>query len=516
MKKILLSMALAVFLATAVQAQNSGAGKNGFAAKVLFIDYETPNDDVMEDLNITNGFELTYVRNLTPWLNFGIPVKLGVIDVENDINNRTFASFDGVLQVQYAKNPTSRLVPYLMGGAGYVFESDGENNAQFPLGGGLNIRLGKSNSFITVQGEYRISQTENRSNLQGGIGYFQWFGKMDADGDGVADALDRCPDQPGSADTEGCPDQDLDGIANVDDECPLEPGTKRFQGCPDTDNDGVADRDDKCPQVPGTADMDGCPDSDMDGIADADDDCPNMKGVASANGCPDADGDGVADASDKCPKQKGDAAYGGCPFEDRDRDGVADAEDKCPDTAGSKGAMGCPDADNDGVADKDDLCPGKAGTMAGCPDTDGDGVHDGIDACPDQMGLASNRGCPEIKEEDRKVLEFAMSAVQFQTGKATLKAESNSILNQIVGILNNYPAYKLKINGHTDSVGDADNNQRLSGDRAKACYDYLRANGIPKSRMTYRGFGETQPIATNDTSSGRRQNRRVEFDLYLD
>src|SRR5690606_4439453 len=134
-----------------------------------------------------------------------------------------------------------------------------------------------------------------------------------------------------------------------------------------------------------------------------------------------------------------------------------------------------PDRDGDGIEDRYDDCPDVPGltAFAGCPDTDGDGIPDPKDACPNTAGPASNNGCPVIEKADREVLTFAMRAVQFELGKATLKPDSYSILNQIVNILKKYPDYHLVIEGHTDNTGSADVNQRLSESRAKSCYDYL-------------------------------------------
>jgi len=513
MKRLLLSALLCTLLTSGIYAQKSNVDKNSFAAKVLFIDYGTPND--IDGLDITNGLELTYIRNLAPWLNFAVPVKVGVANVGDDINNRNFASVDGVLQLQYARFDSARLVPYVMGGIGYTFERDADPNLQTPVGAGLNIRVG-GRSYVNVQGEYRLSQAEDRNNIQVGLGYLHRFGKLDMDGDGVADALDRCPQEAGTERTEGCPDQDLDGVADLDDDCPAIPGKVRLNGCPDADNDGVADADDQCPEVRGKKELNGCPDSDRDGIIDSEDECPEVSGKAIANGCPDRDEDGVKDSEDQCPDEKGTKVHNGCPFDDMDNDNIKDSEDECPTVYGPASANGCPDRDNDGYPDKADICPDEAGTISGCPDTDGDGVHDGIDSCPKQAGTPENKGCPELEEEEREVLNFAMRAVQFETGKATLKSESNDVLNQIVDIMNRYPGYKLSINGHTDSVGDAENNQILSEERAKSCFQYLVSKGISPDRISYKGYGESRPIASNDRSSGRSQNRRVEFDLYIE
>lgn len=136
------------------------------------------------------------------------------------------------------------------------------------------------------------------------------FCPKDADGDGINDDVDKCPDIAGVAEFEGCipPDTDGDGVIDSKDECPEVAGT--INGCPDSDEDGIIDSKDKCPKVKGTT-IEGCPDSDGDGIIDADDPCPNVAG--SPSGCPDTDGDGVPDNKDSCPNEVGIASNKGCP-----------------------------------------------------------------------------------------------------------------------------------------------------------------------------------------------------------
>jgi outer membrane protein OmpA-like peptidoglycan-associated protein len=94
--------------------------------------------------------------------------------------------------------------------------------------------------------------------------------------------------------------------------------------------------------------------------------------------------------------------------------------------------------------------------------------------------------------------------------------ESYAILDEVNGILRQYPDYKLAISGHTDDIGDARANQTLSESRSKACYDYFIFRGVKTERIRYAGFGEDRPIANNGTSAGREMNRRVEFELTLD
>lgn len=141
----------------------------------------------------------------------------------------------------------------------------------------------------------------------------------DADGDGVPDKDDKCPQASGLSQFKGCPDSDGDGIPDTEDSCPLEKGPADNHGCPyrDKDGDGLLDKDDKCPDVAGPKENFGCPyeDTDKDGILDKDDKCPNEAGVARYNGCPvpDTDGDGVNDEEDKCPTEKGTKENNGCP-----------------------------------------------------------------------------------------------------------------------------------------------------------------------------------------------------------
>jgi len=259
-------------------------------------------------------------------------------------------------------------------------------------------------------------------------------------------------------------------------------------GGTDTDGDGIYDKDDACPEVAGLEAFNGCPDSDGDGIEDGKDSCPDQAGSKEMNGCPDADGDGIADKDDACPNEAGVAALAGCP--DADGDGVADGKDECPNEAGPAENNGCP-----------------------WPDSDGDSVLDKDDQCPDVAGTVANNGCPEVTEEVQKQLNDYARTILFDTGKATLKTETVSVFVDIIKILNEYPNAKFTVEGHTDSVGSAKLNQSLSEKRANSVRDFLIKEGIDADRLTAIGYGEDKPIATNNTRSGRKQNRRVEINL---
>lgn len=103
--------------------------------------------------------------------------------------------------------------------------------------------------------------------------------------------------------------------------------------------------------------------------------------------------------------------------------------------------------------------------------------------------------------------------VFFDSGSDRLRPESYSELNRLKALLDENPGLKIRINGHTDNVGSDSENLNLSTQRAKAVFDYLIQQGVNAGRLGYAGFGETRPIAPNDTPEGRQQNRRTEFEV---
>ncbi|MDX1314369.1 MAG: OmpA family protein, partial [Eudoraea sp.] len=125
----------------------------------------------------------------------------------------------------------------------------------------------------------------------------------------------------------------------------------------------------------------------------------------------------------------------------------------------------------------------------------------------------ANNGCPEVTEEVQKQLNEYARTILFDTGKSSLKTESVSVFVDIIKILNEYPNAKFTVEGHTDSVGSASLNQKLSESRANSVRDFLIKEGIAADRLTAIGYGEDKPIATNNTRAGRTQNRRVEINL---
>lgn len=278
----------------------------------------------------------------------------------------------------------------------------------------------------------------------------------------------------------------------------------RSAGPRDRDADGVPDDVDECKKTPAgdRVDAKGCTvkDADSDGVFDDTDACPDTPAGdrVDAKGCSlpkDADGDGVLDPADSCADTpKGDKVdEKGCTLpKDADGDGVTDDVDACADTpAGEQvDAKGCGPGQRDG---------------------DGDGVNDAADRCPSTpSGVEVDaEGCQVLFQPTKKTL--ILEGVNFETGKSTLTPESETILNGVAESLVANDSIRVQVTGHTDNTGSLAVNRRLSRARADAVRTYLISRGVAEDRLTARGFGPDQPVASNKTADGRAQNRRVEL-----
>jgi OOP family OmpA-OmpF porin len=165
------------------------------------------------------------------------------------------------------------------------------------------------------------------------------------------------------------------------------------------------------------------------------------------------------------------------------------------------------DSDGDGVTDDLDRCPdtpkGVTVNAKGCPlDSDGDGVPDYLDKCPNT---------PEGATVDARGCWTYAAVVMYDFDSAEIKSEAYPMLDEAVLILKKNPEIKVEIDGHTDNRGSAAYNMNLSERRAKAVMKYFVDHGIETQRLTTKGFGFTQPAASNETEQGRAKNRRVEL-----
>ena len=438
--------------------------------------------------NFNLGGAISLQRYLTPTFDLGIQAGYGKYSYSNAFSGKKYDALvyaNIKLNNGYIFREKSVVAPFFTGGMGFAGYHAGIPNVKgvdfiLPVGAGVKFQLTEN---IGLEYKYLVHFTNNdtrdgaiavkgRNDIYGQhfAGIVISFGGVDSDKDGVKDKKDLCPNTPLGVfvDKNGCPlDSDADGVPDYLDECPTVPGSKLFNGCPDSDGDGVPDHKDQCPDTP-------------EGVK------------VNRRGCPiDTDGDGVPDYLDKCPDVRGLAKFDGCP--DSDNDGVPDNLDKCPDTP------------KDVKVD-----------AYGCPiDTDGDGVPDYLDKCPEVPGVAANKGCPEVQKEVINILKQALQGVQFDLNTAIIKKMSYPVLDKVVKIMQDNPAYNLQISGHTDNQGNEVYNQVLSERRAASVKQYLVGKGVNVARLTSRGFGSMQPVSDNKTAKGRYINRRVEFEILF-
>ena len=184
--------------------------------------------------------------------------------------------------------------------------------------------------------------------------------------------------------------------------------------------------------------------------------------------------------------------YHGCPIPDTDHDGINDEEDSCKFIPGSEKYHGCP-----------------------VPDRDQDGVNDELDKCPDQAGPADNQGCPVVKVAINTRAQLVAANVIFKVNSTRLTKNSLPAIKELADSLKTNPDLELLIEGHTDNSGGPAYNMQLSIDRAEAVKKILLTLGIADNRISVRGFGETRPVADNNTASGKAINRRVVFVFQL-
>jgi OmpA-OmpF porin, OOP family len=178
------------------------------------------------------------------------------------------------------------------------------------------------------------------------------------------------------------------------------------------------------------------------------------------------------------------------------------------------------DSDRDGVLDGLDQCPGTPigapVDARGCPldlgaDADGDGVPNDADLCPDTPAGAQVDAVGCIVAQT-----MVLRGVNFENDAAVLTADARSILDGVADSLKAQPSVRVEIGGHTDSIGNDSYNHMLSQERAESVRQYLISRGVSGDRLVAMGYGEFKPLASNETTDGRAQNRRVEFKLLVD
>lgn len=274
------------------------------------------NATTLKIKDMSAGASIYYWKGLTPFIDFsarlnGIFNDYSAVYAGKSSNSSIGLELEPTINIRPIKDENS-WAPFLTAGIGAGIYS-GHMGTYVPLGGGLQFNA-NSTTYFFLQAQYKWSLASSGvlgNNVFYSLGFAQNVGKnktaakaalpvvppapvvKDADGDGIPDETDACPDAKGTAASKGCPDSDGDGILDKDDKCPTVKGLIKYKGCPipDSDGDGINDEDDQCKDVAGLARYQGCPipDRDNDGINDEEDKCPDAAGVASNMGCPEID-----------------------------------------------------------------------------------------------------------------------------------------------------------------------------------------------------------------------------------
>lgn len=219
---------------------------------------------------------------------------------------------------------------------------------------------------------------------------------------------------------------------------------------------------------------------------------------------PDSDGDQIPDDMDDCPNTPQGAVINarGCEH-DSDKDGVANSRDACPGTpiGSTVGEDGCQlDSDSDGVIDDNDQCPNSPANAAVM-----------ADGCALQNDCRLPSPGQRIDASGCATGAVVLKGVSFETGSADLTGSAKAVLDGVARAIGGADGIRIEVAGHTDSQGDDAYNQRLSQLRANAVKTYLQRQGVDSKVLIAKGYGETQPLASNESQEGRMSNRRVEL-----
>ncbi len=283
----------------------------------------------------------------------------------------------------------------------------------------------------------------------------------------------------------GRSDSDKDGLYDDEEEDVYNTDPEN----PDTDGDGLKDGEEVKTYFTNPLD----PDSDKDGLKDGEE----VKNYSTKPMNPDTDGDGLNDG-DEVMKYKTDPLR-----PDTDGDGLNDGDEVLK----YKTDPFKKDTDGDGLSDGDEVNRYKTNPLL--KDTDNGSVDDGIEV---SNGTDPLNPADDVKKEEIKVGEvIILEGINFETNSSRITPESETVLMKAYNTLKNNPDIEVEISGHTDNRGSEAKNQILSEDRANSVKAWLVAKGIDGRRITTIGFGESKPIAPNDTPENMLKNRRIEF-----
>lgn len=446
----------------------------------------------MNDRKVGFGIEATGRYGLSKNVSAGVVLNhealkagqfpLNPPDFPVDYLSASTTSFLALVWLHLA--PGKEFAPYVYGGAGITayslsdgagnpFKGDGsESSSNFSIGIGFETFL-EWNLSLSFDLGYRFL-SENTDRFASGtpdgfstvkIGAVMYFGSNDDD------------------------DDDNDGVPNGRErELGLDPANR------DTDGDGLTDSDELnvYKTDPAIADTDG------DVLSDGDEVWKYRTDPTRA----DTDKDGLPDG-DEVTKYNTDPLK-----HDTDKDGLSDGEE----VLSYKTDPLNPDTDNDGLTDSNELFGYKTNPLIA--DSDGGGVNDGEEVRRNSNPLNPHDDLPE-KPVEQLLPEIGehigRAKIAFESRRAVIRAESDSIMLNLLQFLTKHPLIEIEIRGYTDDRGSKRNNIQLSTERAAAVKAWLEQRGVERERMTIKGFGPENPVAPNTTEEGREANRRIEI-----
>jgi outer membrane protein OmpA-like peptidoglycan-associated protein len=408
-------------------------------------------------------------------------------------------------RIKFSPVYSRKVVPYVFAGLGWLYyryldrpehvDSDSISKAWImfvPMGGGAQIRL---DEHFWLEGTGTFHYTRSRDLTPEAVD------KWERDSYWTALLGLRFSGGARNKDTDG------DGLLNKEEK---RLGTNPKN--PDTDGDGLNDGEEHLTYLtnPLVADTDG------DGLSDG----AEVKTHNTDPLKPDTDGDGLTDGSEVNTHLTSPSAA------DTDGDGLSDGAEVIQyltdplkaDTDGDSLIDGAEvtqyltdplkaDTDGDGLSDGAEVAQYHTDPLKA--DTDGGSVNDNIEVERGSNPLDPADDVPQIEEVIHKPI--VLPAILFESDKAVIKPESEAVLIQAYNTLMENAEIEVEIGGHTDAIGSDAANDRLSQRRADSVRQWLVNKGVAPNRLRSVGYGESRPIATNETEEGRALNRRIEF-----
>lgn len=570
MMRLFFGLVLASVLFTSSLHAQSAQNPDGFAFRYIGSNFLWPLDRVaaFDFDDYRQGLEFEYYRYLSDAFDLSFPLRLasGILPLNSSASRTKDAGSLGLdMLINYKIYNGSFFRPRLYAGVGGLLLEMRDLSLDVPLGVNLNLYLGQ-NTSVSATMAYHLNSTDLRDHLKIGLGlHLAIEGQkepappviLDRDGDGILDAQDICPDVPGTAALNGCPDKDGDGIADGNDKCPNQAGPAENEGCPyaDSDGDGVFDKDDSCPDVVGTVANKGCPEKSL--VITAKDKItgevlPNTE-VALLNSSGQivktgtTNNLGVVEFANVEPK---DYTVQGKLYEvaleqvqiRMSEFNTADAVQKTiyyddpnfivqgkvfycntPNPLPGVGLNLKNNADNfmkSTISSASgqfifhlatratyQLYAKKENFLSQVVDVDANNydrsksVFVRLEVCAEEVE------CGEA---------IRLNNILYDLGSANIRSDAFADLDKLVRFMEDNPSATVELSSHTDSRGSASSNQRLSQNRAKSATDYIISKGIAASRVQARGYGETKLL--NNCADGVRcseedhqLNRRTEF-----